>query len=309
VEGMRQIRKRGYLSVRAWTTLILLLSGYCSFSAFGESTPKKISLKQLKVEVVQDVVIPIPQEIFTSLDKLGQQSWGSQIKGKKVKLDTNRARTALLFGLVVADGFIAVQAEDKQEVRRVGRQVLELAGALGVKSAVNEHALSIIEGANAGDWREVKHELDRTRETVIRTMEVMRDRDFATLVSIGGWLGGTRVLASLMAADYKEDGAELLHQPDLLADIIRRFREMPSKSRPGPLFEQVEETLVKLAPLMKKGGDGVISKDSVAKVKQLTVALANAAYNPIVIPLRRCLGSILRRETTLSIMCTMWLHR
>ena len=274
---MRRLRKSGYLSLDSWACLVLLLAG--SFSvAFAEDTPKKINLNQLKVEVIEDVVIPIPHEIFTSLDKLGQQSWRSQIQGKKVKLDTNRARTALLFGLVLAEGFIAVQAEDQQEVKRVGREVLELAGALGVKSAVNEHALSIIEGANAGDWREVKHELDRTSETVTRTMKEMRDRDFATLVSIGGWLGGTRALSSLMAADYNKDGAELLHQPELLADIIRRFREMPSKSRPGPLFQQVEETLVKLAQLMKKGSDGNISKDSVTRVKQLTVALSNATY-------------------------------
>ena len=228
--------------------------------------------------MIQDVVIPIPQEIFASLDKLGQQSWRSQVTGTKVKLDTNRARTALLFGMVVADGFIAVQAEDREEVKRVGRQVLELAGALGVKAAVNEHALSIIEGSNAGEWREVKYELDRTRETVIRTMEEMRDRDFATLVSIGGWLGGTRTLASLMNANYKEEGAELLHQPELLADIIRRYQEMPAKSRPGPLFEQVGETLMDLKPLMKKGTNGNISKDSVTKVKQLTGSLSKAAY-------------------------------
>ncbi len=274
---MRWLRKSGYLSAGVFF-LVILWSGYSSFSAFGEDAPKKINLSQLKVELVQDVVIPIPQEIFASLDKLGQQSWRSQISGKKVKLDTNRARTALLFGMVVADGFIAVQAEDRDEVKRVGRQVLELAGALGVKSAVNEHALSIIEGANAGDWSEVKHELDRTQETVIRTMEEMRDQDFATLVSIGGWLGGTRTLANLMSADYEEEGAELLHQPDLLADIIRRYQEMSSKSRPGPLFKQVDETLVSLGSLMKKGKDGKINKDSVVMIQQLTVGVTDAVY-------------------------------
>ncbi len=274
--GMKQ--KRKHLSAGVLAVWFVALSA-CGFSsALGEEAPKKINLNQLKVEIVQDVVIPIPQEIFASLDKLGQQSWGSQVTKKEVKLNTNRARTALLFGMVVADGFIAVQAEDREEVKEVGREVLELAGALGVKSAVNEHALSIIEGANAGDWKEVRRELDRTRETVIRTMEEMRDRDFATLVSIGGWLGGTRTLANLMAEDYVEDGAELLHQPELLADIIRRFREMPSKSRPGPLFQQVGQTLVKLAPLMDKGGNGKIDKDSVLEIRRLSINLSNAVY-------------------------------
>ncbi|MFK5924386.1 MAG: hypothetical protein QM496_19595 [Verrucomicrobiota bacterium] len=275
---MRRLRKSEYLSAGACASLLLLLSGYGAASVFAEKAPQKINLNQLQVELIQDVVIPIPQEIFASLDKLGQQSWRSQVSGKKVKLDTNRARTALLFGMVVADGFIAVQAEDRDEVKRVGREVLDLSGALGVKSAVNEHALSIVEGANAGDWAEVKHELDRVRETVIRTMEEMRDRDFATLVSIGGWLGGTRTLANLMAADYKEEGAELLHQPDLLADIVRRYREMPEKSRPGSLFQKVDSTLEKLGPLMKKGSDGKINKESVVKIQQLTVAVTEAVY-------------------------------
>ena len=275
---MKRLRKSVYVSLGAQAFLALLLSVHSSPTVNGEDAPKKINLNQLKVEVIQDVVIPIPQEVFASLDKLGHQNWRSQVAGRKVKLNTNRARTALLFGMVVADGFIAVQAEDRDEVKRVGRQVLDLAGALGVKPAVNEHALSIVEGANAGEWREVKHELDRTRETVIRTMEEMLDRDFATLVSIGGWLGGTRTLADLMAKDYKEDGAELLHQPDLLADIIRRYREMPTKSRPGVLFEKVDETLLALGPLMKKGDDGKINKDSVVTIQKMTSEVIDAAY-------------------------------
>ena len=55
-----------------------------------------------------------------------------------------------------------------------------------------------MEGAESADWKAVRRELDRTRQTVIDTMDELRDHEFAELVSIGGWLGGTRALSALV---------------------------------------------------------------------------------------------------------------
>jgi hypothetical protein len=201
--------------------------------SIADDPPKKLDLGSIPVELVDDVIIPIPQEIFASLDKLGPQNWKANLLKRDVKLNTNRSRTALLFGLVISEGFIAVQAEETEEVKRIGREVLNLSGALGVRSAVEGHALAIIDGANAGEWSGVRRELDKTRQTVISTMEEQRDDDFADLVSIGGWLGGTRALAALVEDRYSEEASELLNQPDLLDQIARRFDELPKRNRKG----------------------------------------------------------------------------
>ena len=183
------------------------------FFTLAEAPPARIDISSIPAQMVEEVIIPIPQEIFSSLDKLGDQNWRRHLLKRDVKINANRSRTALvLFGLVISEGFIAVQAEDREEVKRIGRDVLNLSGALGVKDAVQGHANAIVEGAESGDWKAVRRELDRTRQTVIDTMNELRDHEFAELVSIGGWLGGTRALSALVTEQFA-DASELLNQP------------------------------------------------------------------------------------------------
>ena len=123
----------------------MVMSRFLLFSAcllgsvqisLSQGTPEKIDLNDPNLKFVDGSVIPIPLEIFASLDKLGKQDWTKQIKDREIRLDTNRSRTAMLFGLTVSEGFIAVQAEDKDAVRRIGREVLRLASSLGVAGSV-----------------------------------------------------------------------------------------------------------------------------------------------------------------------------
>ncbi len=244
----------------------------------AEEAPASIDLNALKVQVVEDVIIPIPQEIFASLDKLGDQNWGRHLTKHAVKLDGRRSRTALLFGLVISDGFIAVQAEDRDEVKRVGREVLLLAGALAVRSEVEGHAQAIIDGADKDDWSAVRRELDRARQTVISTMKELDDDALADLVSIGGWLGGTRALSALVADNYTVDASELLHQPDLLTQIALRYERLPASDKPGDLFAKVSRTLTELQPLMRVNGEGAVSRPAVEAISQLSTDLTDAVY-------------------------------
>ncbi len=262
---------------RAGITVLTLLSLGSTLSR-ADDPPQKIDLNMAPAQLVDDVIIPIPQEVFTSLDKLGQQNWRGQIRNQEIVLDTSRSRSAILFGLVIAEGFIAVQAEDREEVKRIGREVLKVSGALGVKDDVFVHAQTIIDGADTGDWPGVRRELDRTRQTVIDTMERMHDSDFAEMVSIGGWLGGTHALASLLSANYNAEGSELLHQPDLVERMARRFEAIPPRTRKGRLLDEVGGGLRTLQTLMSVDANGAVSAEKVREIEQLTSSLTDLAY-------------------------------
>ena len=180
-------------------TLIFVLLSLASPHGFSQDAPTKIDLNDPDLVFVEESVIPIPLEIFASLDKLGAQDWAQQVESRDIRLDTNRSRTAMLFGLVVSEGFIGVQAKDKESVRRLGRDVLALAGPLGVSEEVEVHANAIVNGAGRGEWDMVRRELDKTRQTVINKMKnELRDGELVALVSLGGWLGGTEALASVL---------------------------------------------------------------------------------------------------------------
>lgn len=259
----------------AVTTLAILTA---SFGARADQPPQKIEIGGAPAQVVGEVVIPIPQEIFSSLDKLGHQNWKGHLIRKDATTDGKRSRTALVFGLVIAEGFIAVQAEDKEEVKRIGREVLLLADRLSVKNAVQGHAAAIMDGANVGDWVSVRRELDKTRQTVVNELESSRDQELSDLVSLGGWLGGTRVLSAVLNEHYDPEASELLHQPDLVRRIHARYLRLPASARAGDLFNSVENVLSVLSTLMKTDDEGKVPNDAVKEIHRLTADLAGQVF-------------------------------
>lgn len=269
--GGRALFRPAYI----FTTLALAAA---PIAAQAENPPQKIDIGGLPAQVVGEVVIPIPQEIFSSLDKLGHQNWKGHLMRKDAATDGKRSRTALIFGLVIAEGFIAVQAEDKEEVKRIGREVLLLAEKLGVKQQVQGHAGAIMDGANASDWTSVRRELDKTRQTVVGELESSRDQELSDLVSLGGWLGGTRVLSAVLEEHYDPEASELLHQPDLVRRIHERYLKLPASARAGALFTSVENVLSVLTTLMKTDAEGKVPSDAVKEIHRLTADLAGQVF-------------------------------
>ncbi|MBP6600392.1 MAG: hypothetical protein KA250_01230 [Verrucomicrobiales bacterium] len=250
-----------------------------SFSiGIGQDAPAKINLSDPNIVFVQGSVIPIPLEIFASLDKLGVQDWSKQVAVREIKLDTNRSRTAMLFGLVVSEGFIAVQAQDKEAVRGIGREVLRLAGSLGVASSVESHANSIVNAAGNSEWSVVRSELDKTRQTVLNKMAELRDDELVDLVSLGGWLGGTRALAAVLQGNYSIEGSDLLNQPDLVKQLKDDFNTLPARAKRGKVFTQISNTLAHLESLMRTDASGAISKGKVVEISLSTNNLVDAIY-------------------------------
>lgn len=256
---------------------IALLVGTASV-VDAQDSPGRINLNDPDLVVVEASVIPIPLEIFASLDKLGAQDWTKEVENREIRLDANRSRTAMLFGLVISDGFIAVQAQDKEAVRRIGREVLRLASSLGVAGSVEEHANAIVNGAARADWPVVRKELDRTRQTVLNKMAELRDDELVDLVSLGGWLGGTRALAAVLQRNYSEEGSDLLNQPDLVKQLKKDFNTLPARAKRGGVFGQISKTLAHLESLMRSDESGAISKGKVIEISLSTKNLVEAIY-------------------------------
>src|SRR5437868_14913583 len=137
--------------------------------AGAAQAPQHIDIKQLST-TVEDVVVPLPNEIFGALNKLGAVNWKQHVRSDKGPNFTERPGIALLLGTVIADGFIAVQAEDADAVTDIGQRVLALAKGIGVGNSITPHAKAITEAANKRQWEEVRQELDRTQNSVQQAM-------------------------------------------------------------------------------------------------------------------------------------------
>jgi hypothetical protein len=239
--------------------------------AGAAQAPQHIDIKQLTT-TVEDVVVPLPNEIFGALNKLGAVNWKQHVRSDKGPNFTERPRIALLLGTVIADGFIAVQAEDAATVKDIGQRVLALAKGIGVGNSITPHAKAIIEAADKRNWENVRQELDRTQNSVQQAMNEVHDEKLSQLVSLGGWLRGTEVLTSVVKEHFSSDGAELLHQPDLLSYFQTRLQNMPEFN--VPIIRQIQDALVEVKPLIDVG-DRRIPAESVKKVNDITTRLGH----------------------------------
>src|SRR3954468_20590335 len=81
---------------------------------------------------IDSLTIPTPGELFASLEKPGKPDWAGQYRTPIPMTYRNRAQIALNLGGLIADGFIAVEAQDSQQVKNIGTDIIKLAKALGV---------------------------------------------------------------------------------------------------------------------------------------------------------------------------------
>src|SRR5881392_2891383 len=137
--------------------------------AHGAQAPQHVNINQLST-TVEDVVVPLPNELFGALNKLGAVNWKEYVRSDEEPNFTERPRIALLLGTVIADGFIAVQAEDAPAVKDIGQRVLALAKGIGVGNSITPHAKAIIDAADKRNWANERQELDRTQNSVLQAM-------------------------------------------------------------------------------------------------------------------------------------------
>lgn len=216
-------------------------------------------------QVVDEVVVPVPSEVFAVLDKLGEPNWKHEIRSLEVPTTSDRTKLALLFGNVVAEGFVAVQAEDKEAVKEAGKDVISIATALGLTKAVRPHAQAILDAADKNDWKSIRKEFDQTQKTVKDTMEEMKDLDLSQCVSLGGWLRGTASVTSIIGKNFSADRAELLNQPMLVEHFINAIGKMPKSAQEHDLLRAVQKGLNTVLARMEGAVDG-FSKDSISEI-------------------------------------------
>src|SRR4051812_3706134 len=240
--------------------------------ADAAQAPQRIDVKAMSKQV-ENVVVPLPNEIFGALNKLGSVNWREYVRTEKTSNFTSRPRIALLLGTVIADGFIAVQAEDAPAVKEIGQRVLDLSKGIGVGNSIIPHAKAITEAADKRKWDSVRKELDSTQSSVQAAMNEVRDEKLSQLVSLGGWLRGTQVLTSVVTKSFSVDKAELLHQPDLLTHFQQQLSGMPEFNM--QLLQDIKGALVQVKPLIDVPNQK-ISPESVKKINDITTRLDSA---------------------------------
>src|SRR5438552_7328049 len=212
------------------------------------------------------ITIPTPGELFAALGKTGKTNWSGQYRGPIPVTYSNRAQIALNLGGLIADGFIAVEAKDGQQVKNIGSDIIRLAKALGVSESLLSRGNSINEFAEHNEWDTLNEELEATQNEVKSSMQSHADQDLVILVSVGGWIRGTQVVSGAIMQNYDERSAKVLRQPALVRLMQSKVNEISPELRGEPLVKDVSEQLGGIEKLVSFPADKAPSVDQVRKV-------------------------------------------
>jgi hypothetical protein len=172
-------------------------------SLFGEE-PAEHEREELGVN---PYTAPSVAEIFQQLDDLKPLPYEQLKRDFPQAARASREQMGMVFGGLVADGFLIVEAKRSNLVEDLGRVLLRQARSLGVGDRVMRHSASLTELGKKGDWAAVRKELISTQQDVEEAMTELKDQKMAHLISLGGWLRGLEICAGAVESNYTPDRA------------------------------------------------------------------------------------------------------
>jgi hypothetical protein len=220
--------------------------------------------------------VPSPAEFFGAVDKAIKPDWASFYREPLPTSYPVRTQTAFNLGTLVTDAYLAVEAQDGQQVKNVGKDIITLARALGVGEHVLQRGKSIGDFADRNDWFALSEELEATTNEVRRAMGAQRDEALAALISAGAWLRALHVSAGAAVRSEDPAAAALLRQSSLLGLLRAELRGYPEAVEGSPLVAQVDAALTVAAEKMKPAEDETAAFDQARQIESATGELLAA---------------------------------
>jgi hypothetical protein len=232
-----------------------------------------------KAARTDSISIPTPGELFAALEKSGKTNWAGQYRGPIPVTYRNRPQIALNLGGLIADGFIAVEAKDGQQVKNIGSDIIKLAKALGVSEKLLSRGNSINDFAENSEWDTLQEELEATQNEVKSSMQSHADQDLVILVTLGGWIRGTQVVTSAIVQNYDERSAKVLRQPALVHFMQSKINEISPELRNEPLVKDVSNELSKIEKLVSFPSGKTPDIEEVRKINEAVGKMMEAIEN------------------------------
>jgi hypothetical protein len=247
--------------------LCFLIQAVLAMPALAETPSERNSPLPSQAKQVNGLAVPVPKEIFRSLDQFRNANWRAVRRPEvaRWKSHGDQAQIATLLGVAIAEGFIAMEAEDSTEVKNIGNSVLKLARGLGVEKSALRRSRSIIEYADKEEWVEARKQWDSVFSDLQSGMIEIKSKELAQLVTFGGWLRGTEALSALVLQNYSPERSNLIRQPALIDYLEEQLHAMSSDIRARPIVVKLLDGIQTIRSLVERE-NGPLSEETVRKV-------------------------------------------
>jgi len=250
--------------------LCLFILAVVAIPASAQTASEQNGQLTSQAKQVHGVAVPVPKEIFRSLDQFRDANWRA-VKRPEVarwKSHGDQAQIATLLGVVIAEGFIAMEAEDAAEVKNLGRTVLALARGLGVEKHALRRSRSIMELADKNEWTAARQEWDGVLSDLESGMIQLKSAQLARLVSLGGWLRGTEALCALELQNYSSERSNLIRQPVLVTYLEKQLLAMSSDVQSRPVVVKLLDGIRRIRTVVE-AGNGPVPEETVREVHRI----------------------------------------
>jgi hypothetical protein len=259
-----------------WLTAASIIYGAIAGPSLLAEEPREHEREELGVN---PYTAPSVVEIFQQLDDLKPLPFEELKRDFPQAAHASREQMGMVFGGLVADGFLIVEARKQNLVEDLGRVLLRQARSLGVGDRVMRHSASLTELGKKGDWLAVRRELISTQQDVEQAMTELRDQKMAHLISLGGWLRGLEICAGAVENNYTPDRAAVLWQRDLINYFAEEIKTLPPTVAHKPLFEKVRAGVGEIRDVLNKAPEAPALEQVKllhAKARELNLAIAAA---------------------------------
>jgi hypothetical protein len=212
---------------------------------------------------VNPFTAPSVADIFQQLDDLKPLPFDQLKRDFPQAVRSGREQMALVFGGLIADGFLIVECRKQNLVEDLGRVLLRQARSLGVGDRVMRHSASLTELGRRGEWSAVRRELIATQSDVERAMTALRDQKMAHFISLGGWLRGLEIASIAVESKYTTERAATLWQRDLINYFAEEMKTLPPAVAQTGLFEKLRRGIEEIRHLLNQAAPDSMSLEEV----------------------------------------------
>src|SRR5437667_4485499 len=271
VRNPLQLRPSLPLRPTGWSSFLLsiLLAVHVGFAttSFAQDEPLNDEPHQREELGVNPYTAPSIARIFQQLDELKPLSYEQLRRQLPETTGRNREEKALIFGGLIADGFLTVEAEKQNLVEDFGRILMREARGLGVAEHVTRHSASLTELGRRGAWPAVRKELIATQADVEQAMIELRDQKMAHLISLGGWLRGLEMSAGAVELNFSPQRANVLAQQDLVDYFVGELKTLPPAQVRTPFFEKIRAGVSAISVSLSKAAEAGFKLDDVKAIR------------------------------------------
>jgi hypothetical protein len=240
---------------------------------------------------VEALTLPSAGEFFVAMAKAGRPNWSPVGRVAISMSASERPQIALSIGLLLTDGYLAVETQNSQDMKNISRDGLEMARRLNVGENVLSRGLSLTDFAENNEWNSLREEIEAAQNEVKISLSEQKDDPLAFLISLGSWLRSIQAGATLVSANYDPEPAALLRQAPLARIYQERLEEQPARILSNELIQLIARVLPEMEAAMQSAngvnGGSTLSKEAVEKVTQLSTLVVSriaGALPPAEIP-------------------------